>query len=304
MKPLVHPSPIHVSVCVCTYQRPVWLRRLLLDLGRQETRGLFAFDIVVADNDAAESGRAVATELAAASPVKIRYCVEPRRSIAHVRNQTLAQSHGDAIAFIDDDEFPHDGWLLNLFQCWQKSGVAGVLGPVRPSFDENAPAWVKKGGFYDRPEHQTGFVMPWQECRTGNVLFARSITEGINPVFNPDFGTGGSDVEFFRKMMEAGHKFIWCNEAVVSEVVPPSRWNRRVMMKRALLRGGNSFRHPAGRCKNLAKAVVAVPLYAAALPFLQLAGHHLFMRYLVKLCDHSGRLLAPLGIHPVRQRHM
>lgn len=297
-------SSCHLSVCVCTYQRPEWLGRLLNDLGHQNTHGSFTFEVIVADNDAAETGRTVAAELVAKSPVKIIYCVEPRRSISYVRNQTLAHATGDAIVFIDDDEFPAKDWLFNLFRSWKDSGAAGVLGPVRPHFEENAPVWVKKGGFYDRPEHPTGFVLNWQECRTGNVIFDRRMIAGMDSVFRPEFGTGGGDVDFFRRMMQAGHKFIWCNEAAVYEYVSSQRCQRRVLLKRGLLRGRNSFRHPHGRWRNVAKAVVAIPLYLVALPFLQLIGHHYFMRYLVKLCNHLGRLLAALGIEPVRERPM
>jgi len=38
-------------------------------------------------------------------------------------------------------------------------------------------------------------------------------------------------------MIERGHAFVWCNEAVVYEVVPPVRWRRTFMLRRALLRG-------------------------------------------------------------------
>jgi hypothetical protein len=41
-----------------------------------------------------------------------------------------------------------------------------------------------------------------------------------------------------------------------------------------------------------------VPLYTIALPFLLIAGQHWFMKYLIKLCDHVGRLLAWLGFNP------
>lgn len=297
-------NPTHISVCVCTYQRPVWLKRLLTDLGRLNTQGLFAYSVVVADNDEKESGRQVVEKARADYPVEIIYCVQPARSISLVRNMAIAQSKGDAVAFIDDDEFPEPEWLLNLYRALASHQVAGVLGPVKPHFEAGAPAWVQRGGFYDRPEHRTGFVMPWEEGRTGNVLFDKRIVEKVDPIFRPEFGTGGGDVDFFRRMMEAGHKFIWCNEAVVHEYVPPKRWNRRVLLKRALLRGRNSYRHPKGRVANVAKAVIAVPIYAVSLPFLQVAGHHLFMRYLVKLCDHTGRLLAAAGIEPVHDREM
>ena len=294
----------HISICIATYQRPLWLGDLLRALVSQQTNGEFTFEIVVTDNDTAESGREVVAVQSAASQVPISYSVEPRRSIAYARNEGLARASGSQIAFIDDDELPCADWLLRLFRALRQYKVAAVLGPVRPRFQEGAPRWVIKGGFYDRPEHETGHEMPWTECRTGNVLFDRRIIAGLDPVFSPEFGTGGSDVDFFRRMTLAGHRFIWCNEAIVHEIVPPNRWKRSVMMRRALLRGRNSLRHPQGRWVRLAKAVVAIPLYCLALPFFAVAGHHVLMRYLIKLCDHVGRLLAALGITPVRERAM
>jgi succinoglycan biosynthesis protein ExoM len=294
----------HISICLCTYQRPIWLRQLLQDLVRQETMGRFTFEIIVVDNDAAESAREVVREEAGASAIPIRYFTESRRSIAYARNKTLEHASGSFIAFIDDDELPQPKWLFNLFHACTELKVAGVLGPVRPRFEPGTPNWVKKGGFYDRAEHPTGFLMTWRECRTGNVLFDRTIIGGLDPVFSPEFGTGGSDVDFFRRMTGAGHKFVWCSEAVVYEIVPPSRWKRGVLIRRALLRGRNSLRHREGRLFNLVKAMVAIPLYTLALPLLLLAGQHCFMKYLIKLCDHTGRLLAAIGITPVRERAM
>ena len=56
--------------------------------------------------------------------------------------------------------------------------------------------------------------------------------------FNPEFRQG-EDQDFFRRMIDHGHVFIWCNEAVAYEVVPPIRWKRTFMLKRALLRGAS-----------------------------------------------------------------
>jgi len=299
----LNPLP-HITVCICTFQRAALLERLLHDLVRQETRGAFTFSVVVTDNDRAQSARAVTETCARELNLPIAYCVEPERNIALARNTALAHATGDFIVFIDDDEFPVRDWLLHLFNTCQKYQVAGVLGPVKPHFEKAAPQWVIKGGFYDRPTHPTGFALPWEECRTGNVLIRRSILDEKSPVFRREFGTGGEDQDFFQRMMARGHRFIWCDEAVAYEVVPAVRWSRRFMLHRALLRGNNSLRHKKGRLLNLLKSLVAVPAYTLALPVLLLAGHHYFMRYLVKLTDHAGRLLAAVGLNPVHERRM
>ena len=38
-------GPKHMSVCICTYERPSFLKRLLEELGDQDTRGLFTYSI-------------------------------------------------------------------------------------------------------------------------------------------------------------------------------------------------------------------------------------------------------------------
>jgi succinoglycan biosynthesis protein ExoM len=295
-------SKEHISVCICTFKRPGLLQRLLDSLRQQRTDERFTYSIVVADNDREESAKATATAFAASSGIETTYCMEPTPNFALARNKVVQNARGEYLAFIDDDEFPNEDWLLSMLKACQKHNVAGVLAPVLPHFEIEPPAWLKRAKFYERPRHETGFVMGWQESRTGNVLLRRKILAGLDPVFSPAFGAGGEDVDFFRRMNAAGHKFIWCDEASVYETVPPHRWERRFLLHRALLRGQQAYRQPENRWKNIAKSLVAVPLYAIGLPFLLLAGHHFFMKYLVRLCDHLGRVLAMCRLNPVSER--
>lgn len=292
----------HISVCICTFKRPEYLQRLLQSLEHQETRGVFTFSVVVADNDSGESARPVVQRFSQTSSLKIIYCAEPRQNIALARNRALSQAVGQFVAFIDDDEFPQSDWLLNLLNACHEYKADGVLGPVRPHFEENPPPWIIKGRFCERPEHPSGRKMDWEECRTGNLLFKMSIIDGLTEPFDSQFGTGGEDKDFFMRMTDAQRTFVWCNEATVFETVPQSRWTRGYMLKRALLRGKNVLKHPVGRFGILVKSLIAAPLYLVALPVLFLMGQHWFMRYSIKLCDHLGRLLALFGLNPVNER--
>jgi len=293
--------PNHVSVCICTYRRPQLLRRLLQALETQETEGLFTFSIVVADNDGERSAEALVADFAADAAITVTYCVEPRQNISLARNRAIANAIGDFIAFIDDDEFPAKRWLLTLFEACGRYGADGVLGPVKCHFDEKPPRWVIRGKFYERPTYPTGFVIDWTKGRTGNVLLRRQILENGDTAFNPEFHRAG-DQDFFRRMVAKGHLFIWCNEAVAYEVVPPIRWTRTFMLKRALLRGTIGMQHPTSRRRRIAKAVIAVPVYIIVLPFSLMLGQHRFMNILIRLCDHSASLLTFVGIKPVKSQ--
>ena len=293
----------HISVCICTFRRAALLQKLLERLRDQRTDGQFTYSAVVADNDAGRSAEKVVADFSPSAPFSITYCVEPQQNIALVRNKALQQSDSDYIAFIDDDEFPGDDWLFNLFHTQISLGVDGVLGPVKPYFETEPPAWAKRGRFFERPTHPTGFKMSWSEARTGNVLFSRSILEGVDGPFRSVFDTAGEDVDFFRRMMEKGCRFVWCDEASVYELVPASRCTRTYLLRRALLRGSNFSKHPTHRVSNGVKSLIAVPVYALSLPFLLLFGQHVFLRYLIKFLDHFSRLMAYLGFRLVTERH-
>ena len=231
--------------------------------------------------------------------IQVVYCIEPEQNIALARNRAVANARGDFVAFIDDDEIPIRQWLVTLFKAYQANSVDGVLGPVNPHFDATTPKWVIQGKFYDRPIYPTGRVVAGHEGRTGNVLLGKHVFSNLSGPFRREF-RGGEDQDFFRRAIESGHVFIWCGEAVAYEVVPPVRWKRTFMLRRALLRGMMARLQPGCDALSIAKSFLAVFIYTAALPFALVVGQHKFMAILVKLCDHLGKLLAVLGINAIR----
>ena len=285
-----------ICICICTYRRPSLLQRTLDELLRQETDGRFGIRVVVADNDREQSARRVVEAFGRRAPFPVTYRVEPERNIALARNASVEAADGDYVAFIDDDEFPTPRWLASLLSTCEASGVDGALGPVRPWFEHPAPTWLLRSRLCERPEHRTGALMHWRRTRTGNVLLRREILHDLTPPFRPMFVNGGEDRDLFQRLAERGRRFVWSNEAVVYELVPPSRCTRSYLVRKALLRGQNerSLLSP----KSIAKSLVAVPVYALMLPVL-LPTHALFMRYLVRLMDHAGKLLGAVGIKPL-----
>jgi succinoglycan biosynthesis protein ExoM len=296
-------SKKHITVCVCTYRRPEMLRSLLDDLRLQETGGAFTLSIVVVDNDKERSAEAVVSAIAAMQTVSIEYCLQSEQNIALARNTAIEHTTGDFVAFIDDDETPVPRWLLTLFEACNKYNSHGALGPVHPRYEEAPPTWVVEGKFYDRATYPTGMVIDWRKGRTGNVLLKKEIFAGESCPFRPEFRTG-EDQDFFRRMIEKGYVFIWCDEAVAHEVVPALRWNRAFLLKRALLRGHTSLAHPTFGSRDIMTSVVAVPTYALVLPFALVLGQGKFMSVLVKLCDHLGRLLGVVGINPIKEPYV
>jgi glycosyltransferase involved in cell wall biosynthesis len=290
------PIDARVTVCICTYKRPHLLRRLLRALELQQGAGRFTYSIVVSDNDDRESAREVVSQFTVTSSIAVTYCVERDQNIALARNQALAHARGNYIAFIDDDELPGEDWLATMLNACQHFGADGVLGPVRPFFEEPPPVWLVKSKLCERPEYPSGTPLDWRQTRSGNVLFQRRILDGIDPPFRREFGNGGEDQDFFRRLMQRGHRFVWCNEAAVHEVVPQERRRRRYFLKRALRRGQNERR--LLNTSGIAKSVLAIPAYTMLIPIACVLGQHVLMDCCVRLLDHVGRLLGAVGIEP------
>jgi succinoglycan biosynthesis protein ExoM len=300
---LTVPMPL-ISVCVCTYQRPRQLDQLLRAIDQQTTNGLFKLAVVVVDNDARQSAREVVECCTAQLSVPIVYSVEPRQNIALARNACIRIATGDFVAFIDDDEEPVKDWLLRLYEALVQHAADGVLGPVFPKFEDTAPGWAIKGQVFKRPTFQTGTVIHWSITGTGNVLVRREVMLEAEGPFNQHLGVGGEDTDFFRGAMSRGRVFVWCAEAVCQERVPPERTKLSFQLRRAMLRGKVASRGPHGGWSGILKSAVAVSLYAFALPVCLVLGSHVFVTYLVKSCDHVGKLLATCGIDLVGDKYI
>ena len=280
------------------------LGKLLSSLEKQETENLFDYSIVVVDNDKSESARQTVQSHVQQLKIAVTYVVEPEQNIALARNKAVENANGDYIAFIDDDEFPEQDWLLNLYEAVREFRADGILGPVKPYFEKAPPSWVIRGKLCERESFRTGEVIQKPKyTRTGNVLLDKRLFADKESLFDPLLGkSGGEDIDFFRRMMHKGHKFVWCNEAIVSEIVPRERLYRSYFVKRALLQGVVSSRNLSLFSFWTIKSFTAFIIYTAALPVLLLVRHDLFMQYLIKDCNHIGRILALCGVKILQER--
>jgi len=290
----------HISICVCTYKRIKLITKLLNALQNLNTDDCFTYSVVVVDNDFEASAKQTIENTKRDSKICISYFNEPEQNIALARNKAVTNAKGEFIAFIDDDEVPSENWLINHYKSFAEFHADGVLGPVLPYYEESPPKWIVRGKFYERPSHRTGTVLDWENSRTGNVMFRKEVFNNGNNLFRREFGSGGEDRDFFKRMITQGFQFVWCAEAPVYEEVTAVRCTRSFMLRRALLRG----QLPHFTSVHYLQSLIAIPLYTVFLPFLFVAGHHLFMKYLIKDFDHIGRLLCLLGINVIKEKYV
>lgn len=294
-----------ISVCIATYRRPERLAALLGDLAVQQR---LPQQLVVVDNDAAGSARAVVVQARGAAPFPIVYAIQPIKNLSLTRNQTVACASGCWLAFIDDDERAPPHWLARLAAAADAAGVDGVLGPVLPVLPADAAAWLRRGRFYDWPRMASGTVVPGNRLRFGNLLLRAELLRSVPPPFDPAYGsTGGEDGDLLNRLVQGGARIIWCDEAEVREPIEPARLRLRWLLLRALRGGQDYARHAlAGRygaitrsgrarlfVRSLAQMLAAAVLALLSWPF----GRHRAVHWLTRAAANLGKLSSFAGLH-------
>lgn len=237
------PAARRVCVAVLTYRRLADLRAVVPavvdqigDVEAGDGRP-YELSVLVVDNDPEGSALDVAREL---DDARVRVVHEPEPGISAARNRALDEcSMHDAIVFIDDDERPRPGWLRALLGLWAETGADAVVGPVVSELPTGADRWVTEGALFVRQQHPTGTRVA--VAATNNILLDLRTVRRLGLRFDHRFGiTGGSDTMFTRQLHRAGGVMVWCAEAVVTDVVPPSRATKQWTWRRAL-RLGNTW---------------------------------------------------------------
>lgn len=222
-----------IDVVVCTYRRPELLARTLEGIARCGA-GMRGIHVIIIDNDVRRSAYLVVEEWATRTAMTLDYLVQPVQNISMSRNLGLERAAAPWVAFIDDDEVPGAGWLPSLLAAADRYDADVVFAPVISEFDSGAPAWATQGTLFQRKRFQTGTVVPQREMRTGNVLIRRRRLAQDGFRFDPELGlSGGEDSAFFARLVEAGYRTVWCDEAWVHEWTPRSRTTLSWVLKRA-----------------------------------------------------------------------
>ncbi|WP_345752694.1 glycosyltransferase family 2 protein [Microbacterium rhizophilus] len=289
-------------IAIATYRRPDDLRRLLDSLAESVDD---TADIVVVDNDAAGSARQVVE----GHPLAPVYEIEPEPGIASARNRGLTHFRTDhaGVVFVDDDEWVEPDWYATITRYARESGAGVVQGPVVTVLPEDAPAWVRRGGFYQRRLDQTGAELP--SAATNNTLLTREAWERAgSPTFDPEFSsTGGSDWDLFWGVRKAGARILFCGEAVVSEDVPASRlswpWLRQRFVRNGIVEARVQRKHGDPIIPFAAKALATLAIGVAQVALDSALGRGRRSRSVRRVLIPVGKLAGLFGyrVHEYRR---
>jgi GT2 family glycosyltransferase len=129
-----------LTVCVCTHDRPSYVRDCLAGLARQ-TIAQDCFDTIVVDSFSTPAARRELEDMARAHPwIRLLRVDEPGVSAA--RNAGAQAARTGYIAYIDDDAIPADDWIAAIHTALATEPRPAVLGgKILPLWEVPLPDW-------------------------------------------------------------------------------------------------------------------------------------------------------------------
>lgn len=299
---------IATVICIPTFRRPRHLHKTLESLAQQLTTRRFA--VVIVENDVTGSeGAGVAAEFLRGGRFPGVCVVEQNQGNCHAINaafETALTIFPEAVHFlmIDDDEIASSEWLELMVRTAEATGADVVGGPVFPVFENGSKQKLRTHPAFAPAYDRTGSVPVIYGC--GNCLITRRVFAALGtPAFDMRFNfLGGGDVDFFERCRQAGLKFHWAAEAVITESVPDSRTSSRWIAIRGLRIGAINYhvqrkwaRTPWSRAILLARVLARLPLSLFRAVRVA-AGEHQGLTALHPIVVAVGSALAAVGIEP------
>ena len=291
-----------VSVCIATYKREKLLERLLLSITKQQLEKNIEIEVIVTDNDPDSSTKSIIEKIKNSHSIILKYFVQSSKNISLTRNMCVANSSGDYICFIDDDEIADENWVSNLLSCLMKFNADGAFGYVEPIFDAKIPDHFKRREFYFSPVGETGTTAKF--FYTTNCIIKAEFIKSEETPFDPNYGlTGGEDVHLFERLFYKGAKFINCKTALTFEYIPSERASYKYLFNRSL-RGGQSFARRRLERNNtlvykmmiLLKSIIMIICYSVLLVFI-FYSENFRIKYFQILGASFGKLRSLLGFY-------
>jgi glucosyl-dolichyl phosphate glucuronosyltransferase len=113
---------------------------------------------------------------------------------SYARNTGVAASHGEVVAFLDDDAVASPKWLESLLRHFINPEVVGTGGRLDPIWATAAPRWFPPefnwavgASYRGMPDH----AVPVRNVWSGNMVIRRKIFDAIGG-FREGFGKVGS----------------------------------------------------------------------------------------------------------------
>jgi glycosyltransferase involved in cell wall biosynthesis len=223
------------TVALCTHNHADRLERTLRDL-RALRLPEAGWELLVIDNGCTDGTPALLAAHAWPAAWPVRVVREDRLGLSNARNRAAREARGEYIVFIDDDETPDPDWLCAYERLVTRHRPDAFGSRIRVLFEDTRPAWLQDEllGFLGEV-HRFDEVVPLTDPDTyffGGNFGCRTALVAAVGAFDPQLGRqgrvniGGEEIDFYRRLLAAGHAVWWTPEAVIHHRIQAAKLSR------------------------------------------------------------------------------
>ncbi len=214
-----------LSIVISTYNNATSLVRTIESVACQDAdRSLW--ECVVVNNASTDDTQSRVEELIKRyDNINLRLVDEPQQGLSQARNRGIAESKGDFIAFIDDDETVNEGFVTAYIDLFLNHGAFAAAGAVKACYDNGRPKWMSKytEQMIANPIELGNQIVTITSNITpagGNMAFNREIFN-LYGGFDTELGRkgnellGGEENDIFERIRNLGERVFYAPNAIV-----------------------------------------------------------------------------------------
>ena len=248
-------SSVFVTVCICTKDRPAYVRQCLNGL-RNQSAPATSFEVVIVDSGSSVANASILTSMVQSVPC-VTLIREDRPGLSRARNAGARIARGQYIAFIDDDAVPDTNWLEAIRQAASTTAEAPALigGRILPVWEADLPRWWPASlrgvltlvEYLGEGEYGSAALPAGAEPYGANVTVRRADLLQIGG-FSERAGRRGpellsdEDVQLAKRLQNAGKSVRYDSRITVWHHIQANRMNVNWLLSRLYWQGVSTVR--------------------------------------------------------------
>lgn len=215
---------MELSIVISTYNNAASLERALKSVAMQDADKSIWECVVVNNNSTDDTVERVAAFAKAHSDINIKLVDEPQQGLSYARNRGIAESKGQFIAFIDDDETINEGFVSAYIDLFRNHGAFVGSGALKVCYETARPKWMS---YYTEkmianPLDLGSEIITITRTITptgGNMAFNREVFN-LYGNFDTNLGRkggelfGGEENDLFERIRDLGERIFYTPHAI------------------------------------------------------------------------------------------
>ena len=215
---------MELSIVIATYNNVSSLERTLRSVAVQDADKSIWECVVVNNGSTDDTAKRVVAFAKEHGDINIKLVDEPQQGLSYARNRGIAESKGQFIAFIDDDETINEGFVSAYIDLFRNHGAFVGSGAMKVCYETARPKWMS---YYTEkmianPLDLGSDIITITRTITptgGNMAFNREVFN-LYGNFDTNLGRkgevlfGGEENDLFDRIRDLGERIFYTPHAV------------------------------------------------------------------------------------------